>query len=111
MVRELHLERLQGLWFSAGMGRDRMLVRGALIGDMTPGSVLDIIGGNVSTFQTLKARASPETYGAFRLDLGGLYATVLARDEGRPAARPGRGRQHDDRQHGDGADPACSPHG
>ncbi len=77
VVRELHLERLQGLWFSAGMGRDRMLVRGALIGDMTPGSLLDIIGGNVATFQTLKAAPATETFGAFRLDLGGLYATVL----------------------------------
>jgi hypothetical protein len=77
VVRELHLERLQGLWLSAGMGRDRMLVRGALIGDMTPGSVLDIIGGNVTTFQTLKAAPVTETFGALRLDLGGLYATVL----------------------------------
>lgn len=76
-LRELHLERLQGLWFSAGMARDRMIVRGAVLGDMTPGSLLDLIGGNVTSFQTLAAAPATETYSAFRLDLPALYATLL----------------------------------
>lgn len=77
IIRELHPERLQGLWFSAGMGRDRMLVRAALIGDTTPGSLLDLIGGNVKEFQTLAAAPATESYGAFRLDLPALYATIM----------------------------------
>jgi hypothetical protein len=77
VVRELHPERIQGLWFSAGMGRDRMPIRAALLGDTSPGSVLDLIGGNVSTFQTLAAAPATEAFTAFRLDLPALYATVL----------------------------------
>jgi hypothetical protein len=77
VVRELHPERIQGLWFSAGMGRDRMPVRAALLGDTSPGSVLDLIGGNVSTFQTLAAAPVTEVFTAFRLDFPALYATVL----------------------------------
>ncbi len=77
VVRELHPERLQGLWFSAGMGRDRMLVRGALLGDTTTGSLFDLIGGNVTDFQTLALAPVSDSYGAFRLDLPALYATVL----------------------------------
>lgn len=77
VIRELHPERLQGLWLSAGMGRDRMLVRGAVLGDMTPGSLLDLVGSNVSEFQTLAAAPAGDSYGAFRIDMAALYATVL----------------------------------
>lgn len=77
ILRELHPERLQGLWFSAGMGRDRMHVRAALIGDTTPGSLLDLIGGNVKEFQTLAAAPATDSFAAFRLDLPALYATIL----------------------------------
>jgi hypothetical protein len=76
-IRELHPERIQGVWFSAGMARDRMLVRGALLADMTPGGLLDGIGSNVSTFQTLAAAPTTESYGAFRIDMPALYAAVL----------------------------------
>jgi len=76
-VRELHPERIQGLWFSAGMGRDRMLMRGALLADMTPGSLLDLIGNNVTTFQTLAAAPATESYAALRIELPALYATLL----------------------------------
>lgn len=77
VVRELHPERIQGLWFSAGMGRDRMPVRAALLGDTSPGSVLDLIGSNVGTFQTLAAAPVTEAFTAFRIDLPALYTTVL----------------------------------
>lgn len=76
-LRELHLERIQGLWLSAGMGRDRMLMRGALLGDFTPGGVLDLVGDNVATFQTLAATPANASYSAFRLNLPALYETVL----------------------------------
>lgn len=76
-VRELHPERVQALWFSAGMARDRMRIRGALLADMTPGSLLDLIGNNVMTFQTLAAAPATESYGAFRIELPALYAIVL----------------------------------
>jgi hypothetical protein len=76
-ARELHLERLHGLWLSMGLAPDRALVRTALLGDMSPGSILDIIGNNVSEFQTLAASPLSGPYGAFRLDLPALYATLL----------------------------------
>jgi hypothetical protein len=76
-LRELHLERIQGAWFSAGMGRDRVLVRGALLGDYTPGGLLDIVGGNVRDFPTLAVAPANSSYAAFRLDLPALYATLL----------------------------------
>jgi hypothetical protein len=77
VIHELHPERLQGLWLSAGMGRDRMLVRGALLADMTPGSFLDLIGSNGGEFQTLAAAPTGDSYGALRIDMAALYATVL----------------------------------
>jgi hypothetical protein len=76
-VRELHLERIQGLWVSAGMGRDRMLMRGALLGDFTPGGLLDLVGDNVANFQTLAATPANASYSALRLNLPALYETVL----------------------------------
>jgi hypothetical protein len=76
-LRELHPERLQGVWLSAGMGRDRMLVRGALLGDMSPGSMLDLIGANAATFRTLAMAPALESFSAVRLDLQAFYATVL----------------------------------
>jgi hypothetical protein len=54
-----------------------MQIRGALLGDMAPGSLLDVVGGNVPDFQTLAAAPVSESYGAFRLDLPALYATLL----------------------------------
>jgi hypothetical protein len=76
-LRELHPERLQGVWLSAGMGRDRMLIRGALLGDMSPGSVFDLIGGNTKTFLTLASAPATETFAAVRLDLQSFYAMAL----------------------------------
>lgn len=76
-VRELHLERVHGVWASAGMGGDRMVMRAALLGDTTPGSVLDVIGGNVKEFQTAAVASSNGSFNAFRIDLPALYATLL----------------------------------
>lgn len=76
-VRELHLERARGLWMSAGMGSDRMVMRAALLGDTSPGSLLDLIGGNVKEFQTAAVASPSGSFGAIRLDLPALYATLL----------------------------------
>lgn len=76
-VGELHLERLHGMWMSAGMGGDRMVMRGALLADTTPGSLLDVIGGNVKEFQTAAVASPAGSFGAFRLDLPALYGTLL----------------------------------
>lgn len=76
-LRELHLERAQGLWFSAGMQRKRMMVRAALIGDTKPGSVMDLLGGNVRDFQTLAAAPADASFGAFRIDLPAMYETFI----------------------------------
>lgn len=76
-LRELHLERIQGVWLSAGMGRERLQVRGALLGDFSPGGLLDVVGSNVTSFQTLAAAPSNASYSAFRLDLTALYNTLL----------------------------------
>lgn len=75
-VRELHFERIQALWLSAGMAPDRMVLRGAVLGDTTPGSLFDIVGSNVAEFQTLAAAPVSGSYGAFRIDLAALYATI-----------------------------------
>lgn len=76
-VRELHLERMHGLWLSAGMGSDRMVMRGALLADTTPGGLLDLIGGNVKDFQTAAVASAEGSFGALRLDLPALYVTLL----------------------------------
>lgn len=77
MMRELHLERIKGMALSAGLTSDRMLVRGAVFGDTLPGSLFDFIGGGNTTFQTLAAAPASGTYGALRMDLGALYATLI----------------------------------
>lgn len=76
-VRELHLERLHGLWLSTGLGKDRFLMRAALLGDTAPGSILDVIGNNVRDFQTLAAAPQAGSFGALHMDLPALYGTLL----------------------------------
>ncbi len=76
VLRELHLDHVQGLWLSAGMERRRMTVRAALLGDTSPGSVLDMIGGNVRDFQTLALAPADASFAAWRIDLPALYAVV-----------------------------------
>lgn len=77
MLRELHLERLKAMSLSAGLTTDRMSMRAALFGDTLPGSLFDLMGGGDATFQTLAAAPASGTYGAFRMDLGALYATLI----------------------------------
>ncbi len=77
MLRELHLERLKGISLSAGLTTDRMLMRMAVFGDTLPGSLFDLMGGGNATFETLAAAPASGTYGAFRMDLGALYGTLL----------------------------------
>ncbi len=77
MMRELHLERIKSMALSASLTSDRMLVRGAVFGDTLPGSLFDLIGGGNVTFETLAAAPASGTYGALRMDLRALYATLL----------------------------------
>jgi hypothetical protein len=77
VLRELHTERLEGVSISVGMARDQMQLRGAMLGDMTPGSLLDVIGGNATSFATLAAAPATGTYSVYRFDLPALYATLL----------------------------------
>lgn len=76
-LRELHLERMQGLWLSAGLASDRLAVRAALLADTSPGSLLDVIGGNRKDFQLAAVASSEGSFNAFRIDLPALYTTLL----------------------------------
>lgn len=77
VIRELHPERVEGLWLSAGMARDRLLVNGVLLGDMTPGSILDLLGANAAELRTPAVAPPTGMFNAVRLDLPALHATVL----------------------------------
>lgn len=77
VIRELHLERVQGVSLSAGMARDRLQVNGLLLGDMTPGSLLDFVGSNVAELRTPAVAPASGIFNAIRLDLPALHATLL----------------------------------
>lgn len=75
-MRGMHLERVQGLVGSVGLAGSGTLVRSALVGDTSAGSLFDLFGTSTTSFGTLLAAPAGYSYSGSKLDLAALYKTV-----------------------------------
>jgi len=76
-IRVLHFERLHAVAGSLSLQGEASRFRGAALGDTSPGSVFDLVGGSAPAFGTLSvAPASTASYSAARINLLAAYRVV-----------------------------------
>jgi hypothetical protein len=78
LLRGLKLERVRGLVGSIGLAGSATLMRSALLGDTSAGSLFDLFGSSTTTFGTLPAAPAGHAYNATKLDFGAFYRTLRA---------------------------------
>ncbi len=76
-VGALHLEHLRAITGSLSFSGEGTRMRAALLGDTSPGSILDLLGENSPSFSTLPlALAGTASYSVGQINLALLYPTV-----------------------------------
>jgi hypothetical protein len=77
-MQGLRMDRVRGFVGSIGLAGSGTQMRGALVGDTTPGGIFDMFGASTTTFGTLPAAPVGYSYNASKIDLGAFYRTVRA---------------------------------
>ncbi len=75
-ARSIHLERVHAAGGGVSFAGEAMHVRGAVLGDTSPGSVFDLAGPSTTAFQTEAVVNGSSTFSMSRFDLAALYALM-----------------------------------
>jgi len=82
IVAGLHFEKVHALEVSIDLSGEAVRTRGAILGDASPGSLFDLFGTSVPTFDTMPAVGGNASFQISRFNLEGLYNYVVASVEG-----------------------------
>ncbi|HEV2617332.1 MAG TPA: hypothetical protein VGU63_12075 [Candidatus Acidoferrales bacterium] len=77
-AKTLHLDQIHAVCGSVMFEAERTRIRGAVLGDTSQGSVLNIIGDGRENFATLALAPSGAAYQCSILDFVALYKTLMA---------------------------------
>ena len=77
-VKTLHLDQIRTVCGNVTFESHATRMRGAVVGDTSAGSILNIIGAGRSSFATLALASSGSSYECSILDVLSLYKTLLA---------------------------------
>ncbi len=75
-AKSIHLERVHAAGGGVSFAGEEMHVRGAVLGDTSPGSVFDLAGPSTTTFQTEAVVNGSSTFSMSRFNLAALYALM-----------------------------------
>jgi hypothetical protein len=73
-AKSIHFEKVHAAGGGVSFAGEAMHVRGAVLGDTSPGSVFDLAGPSTTAFQTEAVVNGSSTFSMSRLNLGALYA-------------------------------------
>ncbi len=77
-ARGIHLERVHAAGGGVSFSGEGMHVRGAVLGDTSPGGIFDLAGPSTTAFQTEAVVNGSSTFSMSRFNLGALYALMHA---------------------------------
>lgn len=75
-AKSIHLEKIHAAGGGVSFAGEAMHIRGAVLGDTSPGGVFDLAGTSVATFQTEAVVNGTSTFSMSRFDLAALYALM-----------------------------------
>ena len=75
-AKSIHLEKIHAAGGGISFAGEAMHIRGAVLGDTSPGGVFDLAGPSATTFQTEAVVNGSSTFSMSRFDLAALYALV-----------------------------------
>jgi hypothetical protein len=75
-AKSIHLEKIHAAGGGISFAGEAMHIRGAVLGDTSPGGVFDLAGPSATTFQTQAVVNGSSTFSMSRFDLAALYALV-----------------------------------
>lgn len=75
-LQGMKMDRVRGLVGSVGLAGSGTLMRTAILGDTSAGSVFDFFGASTPTFGTLAAAPAGYSYNASKVDFGAFYRTL-----------------------------------
>ncbi len=79
VLKALHFDRLHSLSISVNMDAPATRFRMTLLGDLSPGTLLDMFGRSAGEFSTLGAApATSASFTAMRLDMSAMYRAIRA---------------------------------
>lgn len=75
-AKGIHLERIHAAGGGVSFAGEAMHVRGAVLGDTSPGGVFDLAGPSTTAFQTEAVVNGSSTFSMSRFNLAALYALI-----------------------------------
>jgi hypothetical protein len=75
-AKSIHLERVHAAGGGVSFAGEAMHVKGAVLGDASPGGVFDLAGPSTTAFQTEAVINGSSTFSMSRFDLAALYALL-----------------------------------
>lgn len=75
-AKSIHLEKIHAVGGGVSFAGEAMHIKGAVLGDTSPGGVFDLAGPSATTFQTEAVVNGSSTFSMSRFDLAALYALV-----------------------------------
>lgn len=75
--RSLGLDRIGGACLSVTFEKEITRTRGAVLGDTSPGSLLNVLGDNRDSFQTMSLAGRASSFQVSNLDFAGLYNSLF----------------------------------
>src|SRR6185437_5154490 len=73
-AKTIHLEKIHAVGGGVSFAGEAMHVRGAVLGDTSPGGVFDLAGPSTATFQTTAVVNGSSTFSMSHFNLAALYA-------------------------------------
>lgn len=75
-AKSIHLEKIHAAGGGVSFAGEAMHIRGAVLGDTSPGGVFDLAGPSTASFQTEPVVSGSSTFSMSRFNLAALYALV-----------------------------------
>ncbi len=75
-ARSIHLEKIHAAGAGVSFAGEAMHVRGAILGDTSPGGIFDLAGTSATAFQTEAFVNGSSTFSMSRFNLAALYALI-----------------------------------
>jgi hypothetical protein len=76
-TKAIHLEKIHALGGSLSFGGEATRIRGAILGDTSPGGPFDLAGASSPTFQTLAVVERAPAFSISRIDFAAIYQLFM----------------------------------
>jgi len=76
-TKSIHLEKVHAIGGGVSFDGERTRMRGAILGDTSPGGPFDLAGASLATFQTQPAVETAPAFSISRINLASVYQLVI----------------------------------